>query len=491
MNHIPVDSHVTLLTPRGSHGHAALRLRAGETLDVEVHETAQGGRGILLNGTFIPASIPEHLENGTPLTVLVAPQLDTLVLRILHQSAPQETGASLLDVLLRGLGIATDSNALRSLARWSPFVPQQLLTSESLWNEQLPSSSTEPSYPQTDLRAQLPPGLLIASERELAQPSQLRSLLTFAFRPGLFRALEEAVDALRDLRTVSERLPSSGGASKLELTALQPLTHRLQQIADAAKVPLHELLSVPLLRTLIEQHASPSSRLIGAGTQQVKSSPDLFEQLLRALLQHLDEAPNAPTPQGGERAAKGSPPPQIPTMTRAEQGHPAGGTSGGNTPQLTRTMPSLEELARGQELLRSLAPLLQAAGEPTVTLLPLHIGAVLSTLELRIDPPPVHEEEQESANQGRTRLRSVHLALSLPTLGALEVDIAYSESELLARIVGEEPRVVAQLEARLEQLERRLNDCGFTHVRLRAVAGTPQRAAPGWYPLSTTRSVVA
>jgi flagellar hook-length control protein FliK len=71
--------------------------------------------------------------------------------------------------------------------------------------------------------------------------------------------------------------------------------------------------------------------------------------------------------------------------------------------------------------------------------------------------------------------------IAFPTLGALGIDLAYRETEVLLKFIVENREIGKFLEAELPRLGEELNDAGFTAVNWFTEQGSVPEVVPAWF----------
>ncbi len=133
----------------------------------------------------------------------------------------------------------------------------------------------------------------------------------------------------------------------------------------------------------------------------------------------------------------------------------------------------LEQLAQAQETLSQLAPIMHALGEPAFILFPMLFRGFLLNTEIRVDPDQKKrqqggnkesEEEGKGTGEGTQAFQRFHISVPLPSMGAIEVDVAYSEEHLIARFIVEQEDVSEFLDTQLELLRAELGSSNFKEL---------------------------
>lgn len=130
----------------------------------------------------------------------------------------------------------------------------------------------------------------------------------------------------------------------------------------------------------------------------------------------------------------------------------------------TRTLQMFEQFAETQQTLSAVAPLLKAAGEPTLILFPLFIHGLLSKLEVQYQAPPAKDCEQEDRAESATSpqlFSRLLIKLELPKLGPLQADIAYRAGEILLNITCHKEEAINLLRSKMGIVEYSLRALGY------------------------------
>ncbi|MFN8390838.1 MAG: flagellar hook-length control protein FliK [Bdellovibrionota bacterium] len=161
----------------------------------------------------------------------------------------------------------------------------------------------------------------------------------------------------------------------------------------------------------------------------------------------------------------------------------------------------LENIIRGQDVLKQLNPMFQALGEPAFILFPHLIQGMLSKVELTYYPaegksghPTTAETESDDAAEqridpdgkrgGKERQRGrfdrVKLQLTLPALGDVAVDFAHTLSEMILTFTTSDKAAGDFLEENLSSLQEAFRALGYRSITLRSLPGPVTVVRPAW-----------
>jgi hypothetical protein len=135
-------------------------------------------------------------------------------------------------------------------------------------------------------------------------------------------------------------------------------------------------------------------------------------------------------------------------------------------------------ILEGQVVLNQMAPAMQLKGEAMAILLPSFLGGMFGTVQIKkstdddknpagIDQYPLLDEE----DSGSEPYKRLQVALTLPTLGPVEVHLVYRARELAAQLVIFKPQAAAWIDARIGALEGTIRSMGYQKISLQVVQG--------------------
>lgn len=173
------------------------------------------------------------------------------------------------------------------------------------------------------------------------------------------------------------------------------------------------------------------------------------------------------------------------------EGSDSRGSSMKSSPAVTEALRTVENMLKGQEMLRQLNPIMQAVGEPALLLFPSLLPGMVSQLEVMLYPP--HTEERNSAGgRKNSKQQRVDLQLSLPALGKVQVQILRSSDQLDLKFYFEDRQRVEFARQFQPLLRRALSKRGFQSVQISSQAGRAQISRPEWFEvLSDPDSIIA
>jgi len=513
-------------------------LTPGNVLEVQVREHL-GERGVFVQGKFLPAALPAGVAEGERLTVQVVSNRDAVVLRILNApTAPTTQQTSLFSTLLEELLPKREVDMLRALRGQPAGVPLQIDLPELMRGlERAPrggSVSREIGEALRRLMARAP----ILTPEALEDPRTLTQLLAQASqrRPAgqggeaelLLRSVAEGIEeATRLVREVG-REPAAGRRAPAELRFVTALRDQLTTVlSDAAPLDF-ERAGTPAaaLEGNVRLYLAASHYAVMSGRSEALEQ--ISRQITRAsgrenplilLMQalgtfHFPEGDDSSRLHEGfaggveelltdlhQLRQKRAGDPEMrevlkrhhDRLTRLISEERPAVREAELVAQGAELMKHLETAAAGQEVLRQLAPVLQALQEPALFILPALLPGFLSNLELRVEPRRVHPDGDGAHpdRPGEESFEQIHLSLTLPGLGPLHLALARRAGEVLLNLTCASEAVAAHLRAELPKLADRIQSGGECTLVVNVKAGVPLTAAPAWYHMTTARSVVA
>jgi hypothetical protein len=156
---------------------------------------------------------------------------------------------------------------------------------------------------------------------------------------------------------------------------------------------------------------------------------------------------------------------------------------------------NIDNFMKGQELLRQLNPLMQAAGEPAMMLFPAFMQGFLSQLEVSYFSPqdkvPVSGEQKKQDQKGHEgELEHIKIQLDLPSLGAVTVDLAHNEESLLLNFTLDEQEKADFVEGFVSKLSERLKSRAYKKLEINVKAGKADSVRPEWFDALVKSSMV-
>ncbi|MCB0330328.1 MAG: flagellar hook-length control protein FliK [Bdellovibrionales bacterium] len=145
-----------------------------------------------------------------------------------------------------------------------------------------------------------------------------------------------------------------------------------------------------------------------------------------------------------------------------------------------KTKGILENFIQGQEALGRINPLMQQLGEPMFLLIPGFLQGFLQHLEVGIFPKNIPDEKNRGGSHSHGYQR-VTAKFSFPSLGYVEVNLAYSTDHVLLSFSSEHEAVAEFIDEHLHLLKKPLQDLLFTRTDLVSRVTTPHRnTRPEW-----------
>ncbi|OVE80145.1 hypothetical protein BVY02_01240 [bacterium J17] len=255
---------------------------------------------------------------------------------------------------------------------------------------------------------------------------------------------------------------------------------------DPNNLRRQESLSRELLDSLRDFESQASKRVGGDSN---------FSSTAKRLLDHFDGKNSFKPDTGTQKEIRNS-------LNELQQGLSDSSQRSAN-PKLTAyrdALRGLENIVRGQEMLRQLNPVMQAAGEPAMLLFPTIVQGLISRLEVAMYSYYGHyspnkessyrekkgkgEDEGEGKRERRQReqrYNRFHFKANLPNLGKVEVDFAHTIKEILLNIICEKPGASDVLSSNIGGLRTSLIASGFEKADVNIESGVPGDVRPEWF----------
>jgi hypothetical protein len=390
----------------------------GEIVKVTVRQNGADGQGLIgFRGNALKAALPPNLAPGDQYLAKVDLQGEKIILKLLD--AVRTTPAPQATRIANGLQQLASVPGAGTLRAPQPF--------------NLNSTPEAPPNVERGLHQLMN---ALGSTTELADPGVAMNKLLGAATGQIAETLRETAELIRKLA------PPAGQTSPLEhfLRELRTITTKQMPPNEAARA----------LNSLIKNISEQLDRKNLRGEEQ-QALGNLLKDLTN-LLEKPEQLSAALAKYVSNSAAKSN-------LERPEKA--------GN--ELQQIAARLEQLAATQESLGQLNPLMQAIGEPALILLPFMASGLLTHSEVAVDWK--HDEAQGNAGRagGYQRLQ---LAVPLPNLGRVDVDVAYRGDEMLIRMHVAEAEAAEFLEKHLPELRQILATRGYARTEIRTSVGT-------------------
>lgn len=507
------------------------------TVQVAYDPSDQSKLGILFNGKFFPALVPENVSAGTKLSVTVLENVDAVVLKILNQiqSSPQKPTArstaaleKLYPNLMQDLNLLFSEEPPKELNFvLAPLREEiQKFVAKALADQHSPDSAKNIVVKSTVIDSlPLPPTPAeksVSSELEkilekvfargavlnsatLGEPEKTFEALLDSAKSSLFKNVNEAKEALQKLSGKS--LPAE------QVQLLKTIEIELKKVLDQIPAPP---VSVPQPQTVQVKSGETGVETTPITTHTLPELPPELERTISVLLEALKkikiktskEEPIATgelqkllfqlTTELEAAEVKKAPEAMREVINKTLRAMKEKFGIEKFTPEESkeiqtsmRALNGLESLLSAQDTLNQLNPVMDAIGEPILILFPMLTAGMLSKMKLSAEHPKVDPEEQKK-NQGRsgndlTRLR---FSLELPSIGPVEINLAYGKGELFASFTFEDNEIANFAKAELPKLSSRFNALGFPSVTLMASSGRLKDVTPNWVRDLTIRDGV-
>ncbi|MBX7144945.1 MAG: hypothetical protein K1X79_10875 [Oligoflexia bacterium] len=499
-------------------------LSPGAVVNIEVEREGQRS-GFFLQGQFIPAKLPANLVDGQRVQVQVQGASDALLLRVLNLAPEgfENYFSNTVQDLIKELLPNIDLKPLRLGSSPLPdgFVGKLLgFNATPITADSLPAEGQSAS-PQNLKLLQIFDKLMgnqsILNPPQLESPDQLQKFLKNVDAQSLLKGLADANNALQKLGDAKLQPGQVRFAELLESTLRALLDSKEPLNAESKSTPavLAPQLKLYLLasQNALDHQNAETLKAINAEIPALRRLDNPLLSLQK-LLQHIQFPAESPTPLSKAvtdlvkglsvdlyKAIESKLPEKelrevlAKHAARAQSiikefGEPAQAAPA--LAQASETLRGLEQLARSQEALNKLNPIMHALGEPMLILFPALAGGLLSKWQLRIDPSQVEAEGRKKGSAGSNgNFERIDISLSLPALGAVEINFAHRKGEALIQFTLTKEDGSLFLTERGATLEKRFQELGYEKVSIAARAGTPQNVLPPWFRELTRGSIVA
>lgn len=492
----------------------------GTTLQVTVRRDPQGGTGVVIDGKFLAAKLPDNLADGQTLAVRVFPSQDALVLKIVDPA--RLTGEKLIaqtfEQILRTL---LPDLQVEDLRNGAPFAQEKL--SAELLKSLFGASTPGKGAPSIDTKfAQILEKLIrqnsVIAEPILNDPSSLEKVLSKLAQSNVLPGIQDATRALAD---IARNAPS---APLLRLTAaLQEHVATMLQTkgeldftsAGAAEKVLSQQLKIYLLasQTAIE---SGNTQVLKALSQDMNSVRRLENPLsvIISLLKNVDlpgdiregskplmlalrgalvDLQRLKDSGASDKEIRETLKRIMVRLAEAREPYVAQSKDSASFQQFQRTMKNIENVSVTQNTLHQMNAVMQALGEPTLVFFPAILQGLFSTWQFSFKR--AQEAEDESKHGGHSggvrAFERIELFVNLPHLGPLEINLAHRKGEILLNMTASSKQAGDVIQAGGAKLEKVFKGLGYAKASVNTVVGSPQGVTPSWYQELSRRSIVA
>ena len=437
-------------------------LNVGDVVQLTVRANPKEGLGLVfLRGQLIQAQLPQDVAIGDRLLARLEKGGEQIQFKILEvnteelatEAEPNRTAAQVPSAIEHELTqvfeelIATLSDALPKEVQHF-FLPEILRDTGPIKGAQQPALTFAQELAKTlvDVAQAQDANALVAALKAVTNGSASDSLRAIAesIRGSIpaegipIPAADRVLDGLRQVLVLLVG-QDSGDASLIAKTL------------DKILLSLQEELRPE--RRVITLEAKDILRKVQAQLLSAKDDPaDIQKQAQHALLQ-LDSRSNTRSPHS------------LKDLQRA-------------TSELTGLANRLDLLAATYDSMNQLNSVLHAFGEPALILFPFLLQGMITHSELIVDPDGKgnkkrkqdgdagqdgHEEEGQGGADA-IPFQRVQLAVPLPTLGLVRVEVAHRSTEVLTRITVASSEVASFLQEHMEDLTLALKDANLNLV---------------------------
>lgn len=447
-------------------------LAIGDIIPVTVRQNPPDGAGLIyFKGLLVKAALPKNVEPGDKLLAKLTESNNNVVLKILQHEHPAkiaglETVAPEFVADLENLMEQGGPQGFRSLR---PFQLNETLQKVANFEQSLAKITKALATPEV-----------------LTNPTEAMEQLMSAADGSLAENLREVAKEIRTF--IDQNRPPE---AKKTLDALQKQLVKIiddsslnNEVAAQDILDLADSLADDIFRP--EQQRPDRARLplLNIERDTVKALTDR----VRGVVKFADANPNDPLAKTEANTALA----QVQTLLKAVEAHQK--LDPKSLADLTQIASRFEQMASSQESLAKMNPVMQALGEPALILFPFLMQGLISHSEVTIETKKRVDEEEEGGGKGGNRepFQRVQVAVPLPSLGTIDVDIAHRTQEIWVRFTVSDPEVGKFLLEKLERLAPILREYGFKKAELVAHVGQKQENLPAWsFGLHSSTSIFA
>ncbi|MBN8550871.1 MAG: flagellar hook-length control protein FliK [Deltaproteobacteria bacterium] len=526
----PVASGMKLSLPSNAQTTPDIRIDAvdapiraiapGTTLEVSIHRDPQRGSGVMIEGRFVPARLPDNLAEGQVLTVRAFPGQDALVLKVIDparltgEKLIAQTFEQILQTLLPNI-------ELKDIKSGAPFAQEPISAAflKALFGEAASAKDAPAVSPKlVQIFEKLLSQNSLIADPVLKDPALLSKVHSKLTQSNVLPNIQEATRALEELaqKAPSPVLLRLTSALQEHISTLLKSTDTLDfQSPGTAEKLLSQQLKIYLLASQTAMESGNSQVLkalsqdMGA-VRRLENPLGLLLGLLRkvdlpgdtggsnkalitALRATLGDLQQLKDSGAGEKEIRETLKRSVVRLNDAREPFHAQSKDSAFLQQLQRTLKNIESVSSTQNTLHQMNGVMQALGEPTLVFFPALLQGLFSTWQASFQHS--HEAESETS-QGRSKggVRSferVELMVTLPNLGPLQIDLAHRKGELLLHMTAASTAAGELLQQGSAKLETIFKGLGYANSSVSTVVGAPQAVVPGWYQELSHRSIVA
>ncbi|MBP9838641.1 MAG: flagellar hook-length control protein FliK [Proteobacteria bacterium] len=427
-------------------------IAVGDILKFTVKSNGENGQGtISFRGNIISATVPQNLEVGSSVIAKVVQSNNQLIFQVVDQELQllinnQSIISNQLQEIIKNAG-------LKSLISLTPLELPKLNTNNNINST---TAQTEVLKLLTELYGN------IATSDQLVDSGNAQNQL-------LATTTGKNSDLLKD---ISQKLKLLlGNIATPEQQFIATLSSDLEKLINGfANEEIISKKTVDFILSTLKDHL----------TKNTKNSAD--EELLKSVFNNLQKfQDNQDSSSFKEIQSSFN---QINNYLLSN--NILNSQTAVNVEELTKR---LDQIVNVQEQLNQLNPIMQFAGEPALLLFPFIAQGLLTHSEIRLEaeykPKKKGEGEEEnfsdSENSDNQLYRRIQVAVPLPSMGLVDVDIAYKENEILVKFVVEDPDVADFLKSEMEHLVKILRDNNYQKAEISTQIGKPSiDVIPDW-----------
>lgn len=491
----------------------------GSLLQVTVRRSAHGDSGVFINGEFVQAAIPEDLHDGEKVLVRAVPTDGALVLRVTDPTrlkGDNLISQSFEQILRSLLPDLQFSNLKNSVLPAEPF-PEELF---KLLFAQKQSGETPAVSPRVAaILEKFLQGNLALNEEALSSPTELADKLQHMSN-------QSPLDLIQHLRADIEKLSDATPPPAL-VRLLKAVESHLRSLLKGESALdfetgstdekiLSQQLKIYLLasQTAVESGNSAAIQSLTRGMESVRRLENPLAQILK-VLKNIDEPAEQHTEatqqlrealkstageldrlragKAGDKEIREAIPRILTKLTEALERNNLHARDAQPVEKLQKMLQNLEGVAQAQQALRQINPVMQAMGEPIFLIFPALMQGLLSSAQVTVrERRAIDEESEEGQRKGAgDPFTRVAVSLNLPSIGAVEIDLAHRKSEVLLALTTSSEEATKCILETMPKLERAFRALGYDKPKMSAVTGDPKPAVPQWYIELSRRSFVA
>ncbi len=488
-----------------------------QALRATVSRNSEGEIGVRINDTFLKVQLPEGVKEGDSLHVILKKSKGSLILHILSPQLPSQATAiphdtskvkdafqNILKALLPELSLDSIKKSYQSKTSLIHLIQN--------FQQQSGAKSESSTRAIQQLFESLYESKSLIPQQALKDPEKL---------VGILKNLIKAQGGEPKPSSSTEATPIQQKNSQLVQQVLKTLENEIQKVVNDQSIdlslqegtqvatklaPLLSELSTSIQSSVVQNQSQFPQEYSFIGklfetflnlkkfvdTKGESFSPAIQKQLEQLLLQFpsLETAVKS----GSEDEIRKALLSLLRTLEGNQREQRPSPQTGENAKSETNTQPLnkfFESIMQSRDQLARLQPLMQTLGDPLFFLMPVILNGMFQNWEMRFDPPKNIDSDESGGKGKKNDFTRIHLAIELPSLGGIQIDLAHRKEELLLSLKFEQEDVTDFVDSALPKLERTLRAQGYKHLSLVTRTGTPESVKPEWFKEVLDNSTVA